>query len=166
MNKEELSLELERVFENTKYLEPFVEKYSRIIILGSGANSAIASILAQDYTKKYSKNVITFSDPVKVVSYMETYGMANAYQQFLKEQANPDTLVILVSSADSSENLIRAAHHCGENFIPTIVLTSKSPKNTLSQFDFPTRLFHYQVQSESSVVVECVALVFFRAILD
>ncbi|MFA6049690.1 MAG: hypothetical protein WC761_00565 [Candidatus Paceibacterota bacterium] len=165
-HNEELFSEIERASQNTKHLQAFVDKYKKIVLLGAGSASAFCSIVAKDYAKTLGKTVYTFSDSAKVLAYMEDYGPANANEKFLKEHSDKDTLVILVSSSQNTESLYRAALHCGENFLPTVVLTGPEENNKLAGFDFPSRLFHLCVNSNRKSVVDCVHWMFLMSIVE
>lgn len=165
MNQEELISQIVRAYQQTKYLKTYIEKYSKIIILGNGGSNSVASHIAQDYTKVLKKRAITFSDPSRLTCYINDYGMANAYQQFVSEFADQDTLVVLISSSGNSENMLRTAQYCGERFLPTIVLTGFDPDNKLRNFDFPSRLLEFWVDSKDYGVVECTHLVFLHSVL-
>ena len=57
--------------------------------------------------------------------------MEVAYQQFLKEFADKDSLVILISSSGNSENIVNCAKYCIDCEIKMITLSGFSETNKL-----------------------------------
>ena len=85
MNIKQLRVELDKIEKLKPALKVLVDSYQKIIILGNGGSSSIASHIAQDYTKALGKTSFTFSDSSRLTCYINDYGMENAYKQFLKE---------------------------------------------------------------------------------
>lgn len=108
-----------------------IKKHQKIIILGNGGSNAIAQHIAQDYTKVLNKRALCFADASRLTCYINDYGMEHAYEEFIKDFADSDTLVILISSSGESKNIIRSAFHCYYEHIPYIILTGFKSDNFL-----------------------------------
>jgi len=76
-------------------------RYSRIIILGNGGSSSVASHISQDYMKFKGKKVSILSDPSMLTMLSNDFGYDEAYQKFLEYYVEKDTLVVIMSSGES-----------------------------------------------------------------
>ena len=147
----------------TKWLKEVVKEYNKIIILGNGGSSAIASHISQDYTKILEKRSMTFSDPSMLTCYINDYGMEHAYSAFLEDFADTDTLVILISSSGKSLNTVNAAAYCVTNEIKYATLTGFEEENPLRETG--EQIFDYWAESDDYGIVECLHLLLLHSIL-
>tara|TARA_A100001015_G_C14650394_1_gene578985 strand:- start:62 stop:409 length:348 start_codon:yes stop_codon:yes gene_type:complete len=115
MNKKTILSEINKCYDYYDQLTEVVKNHNKIIILGNGGSSSIASHISQDYTKKLKKKSFTFSDASRLTCYSNDYGYDNAYVQFLKEFVEYGTLVILISSSGNSDNILNCATWCEQN---------------------------------------------------
>lgn len=162
MNLNNIKKGLELVERHTDALKQLVLAHQKIIILGNGGSSAIASHMAEDYTKALGKRAITFSDPSRLTCYANDYGYDNAYQMFLEHFADKDTLVILISSSGNSQNIVNCATFCVGRGIKFVSLTGFSPTNRLNCINAELQ-FHFE--SEDYGEVECLHQIFLHNIL-
>jgi len=139
-----------------------------IVILGNGGSSAICSHIAEDYTKVLKKRTLTFTDAARITCYSNDYGYENAYAQFLKEFADEDTLVILISSSGNSHNIINCAKFCVSNNLKLITLTGFKSHNALRSYLSDSALSNWVidlwVNSEEYGVVELTHEAFLHSI--
>ena len=166
MKKEDLLREINICYEYKQQLKNIIQNYKEIIILGNGGSSSIASHITQDYTKRLKKRSFTFSDPSRLTCYSNDYGYDKAYEQFLKEFATKDTLVILISSSGNSENILNCARWCDDNNIDILTLTGFSKTNKLKSMDLDNRLINYWVDSCDYGIVECVHTIFLHMVVE
>ena len=80
-----------------KFQEAFIS-HERIVILGNGGSSSVASHISQDYMKFQGKKVSILSDPSMLTMLTNDFGYENAYKKFLEYYVEKETLVILMSS--------------------------------------------------------------------
>ena len=80
-----------------KFQEAF-NNHDRVIILGNGGSSSVASHISQDYMKFRGKKVSILSDPSMLTMLTNDFKYENAYQKFLEYYVEKETLVILMSS--------------------------------------------------------------------
>ena len=66
-----------------KFKEAF-NSHDRIIILGNGGSSSVASHISQDYMKFQGKKVSILSDPSMITMLTNDFGYEQAYQKFLE----------------------------------------------------------------------------------
>ena len=161
MKLQDLRLACDRIDEtlSKKFCE-LVDLKSHIIILGNGGSNAVASHIAQDYTKKLGKQSFTFSDPSRLTCYINDYGMQFANLQFLKEFSHKESLVILISSSGNSENMLHCAEFCQKNGIDFAILTGFDKNNKLRKNYSNSAILDFWVDSCDYGVVECTHQVF------
>jgi|TARA_Y100001938_G_C8050372_1_gene411350 D-sedoheptulose 7-phosphate isomerase len=163
MKLNELKNEIERIKRYKQYLEVIVSNYQNIIIIGNGGSNSVASHISQDYTKQLDKKCISFSDPSRLTCYINDYGRDEAYVEFLKDFADKNTLVILISSSGNSMNIVNSAIYCKSLFIPFILLSGFDEDNKLNKFD--GGLMKYWVDSHDYGVVETAHQILLHSIL-
>ena len=151
------------------YLKKIInEQKGSIIILGNGGSSAICSHIAEDYTKVLKKRTLTFTDAARLTCYSNDYGYENAYEQFLKEYADEDTLVILISSSGNSPNIVKCAKYCVSKNLKLITLTGFKSYNdlrsVLSNSSTSNWLTELWVNSEEYGIVELTHEAFLHSI--
>ena len=145
-------------------LEYFIKSYPNTIILGNGGSNAIATHMAQDYTKVLGKKAISFSDPIKLSCYANDYGWDNAYQKFLIENWDQKTFTILISSSGESQNIINCQKFLIDNNCEYGILTGFGSDNTLhTNADLDTVKFN--VNSDDYGIIECTHQIILHSIL-
>ena len=168
MDKQELIKEIENVYQYRDEFANLISKYEKIIILGNGGSNAISAHIAQDLTKQLGKKAFTFSDPSRLTCYINDYGMKYANKQFLKEFADKDTLVILISSSGNSDNMFYAQFYCIKENIPHIILTGFNKDNKMRKMaeeELCEPLLNIYVNSHDYGVVECVHQILLHSII-
>lgn len=147
-----------------------VSKSSKIIILGNGGSSAIASHIAVDYRKFLNKRVDVLTDASMLTMMTNDYGQENSYAKFIEMNYEPNTLVILISSSGNSENIIRAFHKSVELDCGIVTLSGFDENNklkTLSETTDSAKVFvNYHVNNNSYGTVENMHQIFLHAIID
>ena len=146
-----------------KYQQAFRD-HQRIIILGNGGSSSVASHISQDYMKFEGKKVSILSDPSMITMLSNDFGYENAYQKFLEYYVEDNTLVVIISSSGESTNMLNCMNHCEEHGISYGVLTGFHPHNTLRR-NAQYAKWNYHVDSDSYGVVECVHQIFLHGVV-
>ena len=146
-----------------KYQNAFKD-HSRIIILGNGGSSSVASHISQDYMKFEGKKVSILSDPSMITMLSNDFGYENAYKKFLEYYVEDDTLVVIISSSGESLNMINCMNYCEKHGISYGVLTGFHPHNTLHR-NAQYAKWNYHVDSESYGVVECAHQIFLHGVV-
>jgi len=136
-----------------------------IILLGNGGSNSICSHLAQDYTKMLGRRSISFSDPSRLTCYINDFGAGKAYRQFVKDFADKNSLVILISSSGNSQNIINCAEYCSKNHLNFITLSGFNKNNKLRTKYKNLSLLDIWVESEDYGVVECAHQAFLHTII-
>ncbi len=149
--------------EYEKFSEAF-HSHNRVIILGNGGSSSVASHISQDYMKFHGKKVSILSDPSMLTMLTNDYGYENAYQKFLEYYVEEDTLVVLLSSGGESENILNCLTWCEENSVDYGILTGFSPDNRIRSMA-TNAIWNYYINSEDYGVVECVHQIFLHGVV-
>ena len=149
--------------EYEKFKEAF-ESHDRVIILGNGGSSSVASHISQDYMKFQGKKVSILSDPSMITMLANDFGYKKAYQKFLEYYVEDDTLVIIMSSGGESKNMINCIKWCEQEFIPYGVLTGFDMDNTIRKMA-KNALWNYHIASKDYGVVECVHQIFLHGVV-
>ena len=138
--------------------------HKRIIILGNGGSSSVASHISQDYMKFHKKKVSILSDPSMITMLANDFGYRKAYKKFLEYYVEKDTLVIIMSSGGESKNMINCVNWCEENNVAYGVLTGFDSDNTIRKMS-KNALWNYYIGSDSYGVVECVHQIFLHGVV-
>jgi len=155
MNLQELKQCLEGIDTTQLYcLGVTVHQHKHIILLGNGGSNAITGHVAQDYTKALGKKAICFCDSSRLTCYANDYGWEHAYAKFLEQFAEPESLVILISSSGNSQNILNAAQYCADNKIHMVTLSGFESDNKLRTLYKNHSLAHFYVPSKDYGIVE------------
>lgn len=172
---------IKRIEDSTAYKQFMFEYevHEKIIVLGNGGSNAIASHIAQDFTKRGGKVGMSFSDPSMLTCFMNDYGVEEAYKKYLEAFADKNTLVILISSSGNSDNIVRCVEYCESVGMCYGVLTAFDPYNRVretvgrhNQFDRVREKvgghnqFDYYVNTMSYGVAECVHQIFLHGAVE
>lgn len=140
------------------------QNHNRIIILGNGGSSSVASHISQDYMKFKSKKVSILSDPSMLTMLTNDFGYDNAYQKFLEYYVEDETLVVLMSSGGESKNILNCLTWCEENDVNYGVLTGFESNNRIRTMA-TNAIWNYYIASKSYGVVECVHQIFLHGVV-
>jgi len=138
--------------------------HPRIIVLGNGGSSSVASHISQDYMKFHGKKVSILSDPSMITMLTNDFGYDWAYQKFLEYFVESDTLVVIISSGGESQNMINCLQWCESEGVDYGVLTGFNPENKIRTMA-EHALWNYYISSEDYGVVECVHQIFLHGVV-
>jgi len=138
--------------------------HERIIVLGNGGSSSVASHISQDYMKFHGKKVSILSDPSMITMLTNDFGYDWAYQKFLEYFVEKDTLVVIMSSGGESQNMINCIQWCENEEVEYGVLTGFNPENKIRTMA-KNSLWNYYINSDDYGVVECVHQIFLHGVV-
>ena len=138
--------------------------HERVIVLGNGGSSSVASHISQDYMKFHGKKVSILSDPSMITMLTNDFGYDWAYQKFLEYFVESDTLVIIMSSGGESQNMINCLQWCEKEKVAYGVLTGFNPENKIRTMA-ENALWNYYINSDDYGVVECVHQIFLHGVV-
>jgi D-sedoheptulose 7-phosphate isomerase len=107
---------------------------SKIIIIGNGGSAAIASHVAVDFIKTSRVRAVNFNEADLITCFANDYGYKNWVAQALRCYADPNDLIILISSSGKSKNIINAAKYAKMKQLPIITLSGFKRNNPLQRF--------------------------------
>ena len=146
-----------------KFKEAF-DSHDRVIVLGNGGSSSVASHISQDYMKFRGKRVSILSDPSMLTMLTNDFGYDWAYQKFLEYYVEDDTLVTIMSSGGESQNMINCLNWCETEKVNYGILTGFNPKNKIRSMA-QHALWNYYISSYDYGVVECVHQIFLHGVV-
>ena len=138
--------------------------HERVIVLGNGGSSSVASHISQDYMKFHGKKVSILSDPSMITMLTNDFGYDWAYQKFLEYFVESDTLVVIMSSGGESQNMINCIQWCENEEVDYGVLTGFNPENKIRTMA-KNALWNYYINSDDYGVVECVHQIFLHGVV-
>ena len=110
------------------------ERGGKVIIVGNGGSAAIAGHVAVDFTKAAGMRAINFNDAALLTCFGNDYGYEHWVEEAINAYADPEDLIILISSSGRSENMINAARRADELGIDVVTFTGFDEANPLRAF--------------------------------
>ncbi len=134
----------------------------KVVFVGNGASATIASHCALDFTKQAGIRSICFNDAALLTAYGNDYGYEWWVEQALRHYADPDDLVVLLSSSGKSKNILHAAQYARKRRLKVITLSGFAPDNPLRA------LGHVNLWADSRAynVVETAHMLWLVALCD
>jgi D-sedoheptulose 7-phosphate isomerase len=106
-------------------------KNHRVIFIGNGGSSAIASHMAVDWTKNGGIRAIAFNDAPTLTCLANDFGYDNVFSKQLEYYARTGDLVVIISSSGKSLNIMRAAEQAFEQGLDLVTFSGMRPSNAL-----------------------------------
>lgn len=139
-----------------------VDPNSRYYFSGNGASAAIASHLANDFTKAVGLRASTFHDPAMLTCFGNDFGYENWIAEAVRRFGDPGDVLVLISSSGRSPNIINAAEACKANGMHLISLTGPCPDEKLTEMSDIV----LKVQSNIYNVIENCHMMALCAVVD
>jgi len=134
----------------------------KIILVGNGASSAVASHVAVDLTKTAGIRAVNFNETDLITCLANDHGYAHWVEKALDFYADPKDLVILISSSGMSPNIINAASYAKTKELPLITFSGFSANNDLRKMG----KINFWVNSDRYNIVETVHQTWLLALVD
>lgn len=103
----------------------------RVIFIGNGGSSAIASHMAVDWTKNGGIRSMALNDAPTLTCLANDFGYDNVFSKQLEYQATDRDAVVLISSSGRSPNIFNAATKAKEIGATTVTFSGMDPNNRL-----------------------------------
>lgn len=136
---------------------------NKVIFIGNGGSSSIASHMSTDFWKNGEIKAISFNDPAQLTCLSNDYGYSYVFEKPIRMFADSGDVLIAISSSGRSENIIRAVS--AAKGIGCKVITMSGFKN-----DNPLRYsggdLNFYVPSSSYGFVEVIHQALCHCILD
>ena len=103
----------------------------RTWLIGNGGSSAVASHLANDFSKNGGVRAAAFTDASILTCLSNDFGYEQVYVKALEFQAQPTDGLIAISSSGSSPNIVKAVAQARHMGLWVVTLSGFDPKNAL-----------------------------------
>ena len=138
------------------------KKSKKVILVGNGASSTIASHISVDLTKNAGIRAINFNEADLITCFANDYGYEKWVEKAFEFYADEGDIAILISSSGESDNIVNAAIKARELDMGIITLSGFNPDNPLRQLGDINLWLDSKVYNE----VEAVHNIWLLAIVD
>ena len=153
---------VKKINELTRLFLKIKKNKKRIFIAGNGASASVSSHIANDLTKATQIKASTFHDPALITCFGNDFGYENWIKECINHFAEPDDLVILISSSGQSQNIVNGAKFCKMQNINLVSLTGPRPNTFIEKRSD----IIFKVNSEIYNVIECIHMIILTAAID
>lgn len=134
----------------------------KLIVIGNGGSAAMASHVAVDFIKAGGIRAINFNEADLITCLANDYGHENWMSKAIEFYADPNDLVILISSSGKSPNILNAANQSKNLGLTLVTLSGFEQENPLRQLGD----INLWVDSKSYNIVEMTHHIWLLAVLD
>jgi D-sedoheptulose 7-phosphate isomerase len=104
---------------------------AKAVVVGNGGSAAIASHLQNDLCKAVRMRSLVFTEQSLLTALANDDGYQTAYETLMNLWAEPDDLLIAISSSGQSENILRCARAARQAGARVITMSGFAPDNPL-----------------------------------
>jgi len=111
----------------------------KMIFIGNGGSSSIASHAATDFTKQSRIRSVAFNDHNLLTCFANDYGHSHWMAEALDAYAEPQDAAVLISSSGQSVNVLNAARLAKKKGLPVITFSAfdiDNPLKSLGDINF------------------------------
>ncbi len=145
-----------------KLIEQTSSSGGRVFFAGNGASAAIASHCALDFTKQGKIRSQCFNEAALLTAFSNDYGYDQWVVRALTAYAEPEDLVVLISSSGRSPNMVNAAGYARNAGMKVVTFTGFAPDNPLKALGD----VNFWVDSQSYNLIECTHMFWLMAVCD
>ena len=131
INKKVGQIELDKLEQIAGLIEKADSMRKKIILVGNGGSAAIASHASVDFTKGAGIRATNFNEADLLTCLANDYGYEHWVEKALEFYADPNDLVILISSSGRSPNILNGANQATRMGLVLITLSGFSAQNPL-----------------------------------
>jgi len=102
---------------------------NKVMLVGNGGSSAIVSHVQNDLCKAVGSRALVFTEQPLLTALANDHGYGCVFERPIELWAEPDDLLLTVSSSGQSESIIRAIEAAREKGCRVITLSGFSPEN-------------------------------------
>ena len=136
----------------------------KLILVGNGGSSTIASHVSLDLTKNAKIRAVNFNDPSLITCFTNDFGQENWITSALDFYCDKGDIVILISSSGVSRNIVKAGQWCIRNKINLVTFTGRSKSNDLRTLN--KKGINFWVNSHSYNHIETIHSILLLSIVD
>ena len=134
----------------------------KVIFGGNGGSSAMASHVAVDLTKNAGIRAINFNESDLITCFANDYGYEEWIKKSIEFYADPDDMVVLMSSSGTSQNVINAGKIAKERGMKLITFSGFQADNPLRALGD----LNFWVDNKEYNIVEMTHHVWLLAMID
>ncbi len=136
----------------------------KVILMGNGGSSSIASHVSVDLSKNARIRAITFNEVNLITCLANDYGHDNWMKAALEIHSEPNDLLILISSSGESKNVLNAAKFALSTGLQLVTLSGMGTNNSLLLVN--RQGLNLNVVSRSYNVIENVHQIWLLGVVD
>lgn len=134
----------------------------KLMLAGNGASASIASHLATDFAKQGKVRAMAFNDANLITALGNDCGYENWIAKAVEIYANPQDILVLISSSGKSPNVVKAAHEAKARGLYVAAFTGFAKDNPLGA----SADINFWVDSRSYNIVECTHMILLAGVVD
>lgn len=156
------SVDTQELDKATKLIIDAAVAGGKVIIVGNGGSAAMASHVSVDLTKNTRVRAINFNEADLITCFANDFGYERWVEKALDYYAQPQDVLILISSSGRSKNILNAAQKAKEMGMRLITLSGFDADNPLRT----TGHINFWVNNHLYNIVEMTHHVWLLAIAD
>lgn len=138
------------------------EQGGKLMLAGNGASASIASHLATDFAKHGRIRAMAFNDANLITALGNDCGYENWIAKAVDIYADPQDILVLISSSGKSPNVVKAAHRAKELGLYVAAFTGFAKGNPLGS----AADINFWVQSRAYNIIECTHMILLAGVVD
>lgn len=122
------------------------DRQAKVMVLGNGGSAAIASHVITDLRNVGGLCALTLHEAAPLTCFTNDFGYEQAFAKQISAFANPDDLLIAISSSGQSPNIINAVQAANEKGLPVMTLSgfkADNPLRKLGRWNYWLDSSHY-----------------------
>jgi D-sedoheptulose 7-phosphate isomerase len=139
-----------------------LKKSKKIIIVGNGGSSSIASHICVDFIKSCKIRAVNFNEYNLITCFANDFKHEYWVKEALKIYMDKGDLIILISSSGSSTNIVEAAKYVATKKNKLITFSGFKKENELSRFGD----VNIWINSKNYNVIETAHYIFLLSIIE
>jgi D-sedoheptulose 7-phosphate isomerase len=104
---------------------------NKLMFIGNGGSSTIASHMAEDYTKAGGIRTLAFNDPAVLTCLANDLGFDQVFANQIEMFAQPGDMLVAISSSGNSQNILNGALAAKKRGCWVMTLSGFTPENLL-----------------------------------
>jgi D-sedoheptulose 7-phosphate isomerase len=109
------------------------QRLRTVYLIGNGASASMASHFAADLAKNGHLHTQVFSDLSLITAISNDLGYEHVFAEPLRRRAQPQDMLVAISSSGNSPNLLKAVDVAHEKRLTVVTLSAMQPDNALRQ---------------------------------
>ena len=154
---------IKKIIEAKDILVEVKKNKNKVLVFGNGGSAAIASHVSIDLTKAAKIRSVNFNEADLITCFSNDYGYEKWVEKTIDFYADPNDVLILISSSGNSANMINACQAAKRQKISKVITFSGHKKNNpLSQLGD----LNFWVDSKAYNFVENIHQIWLLNIVD